>query len=152
MSVETVPIDDGEEPDLVLMFANSRMPRGSDAFQTLIDDFLKENDSSAAGSDASSEATSDTCDSGKSDSVIDRQMALATPKSALKIPAVKQNTVRMASPKPLAHVHWPDESKVRRSSVPPSEKRHHARIYVKTTPRPILKHEDHGLVGNRENT
>lgn len=142
MSVETVPQDDGEIQDLVLMFANSRIPRGSDAFQTLIDDFLKNHDDSQDESETGSEKNSDTTDSVKSDSVSDGQVTPAPTKSVLKTPSAKERTVRMVSPKPLAHVHWPDEKNANIASCPSSEKKHHARIYVKTTPKPILKHED----------
>lgn len=156
MSVETVPQDDGEIQDLVLMFANSRIPRGSDAFQTLIGDFLK-TDETPDGDEAESEESrsTDSSDSSvkiNSETSNSRSTSPVPTKSSLKVPSAKQKTVRMASPKPLAHVHWPDETNDNLASATSGERRHVARLYMKTTPKPILKHEEPALVEDIENT
>ena len=136
MSVQSSnPGDDEDEiHDLVLMFAHSKMPRGSDAFQSIMDDFLPsdENDNDSSDSTSVFSHSSKDVENDKKDH-LDTVDGNVTP------------TARMVSPKPppLAHVHWPDEKNRKLASSPARDQRHHARLYVKTTPaKPILKHED----------
>ncbi|XP_060574212.1 uncharacterized protein LOC132731935 [Ruditapes philippinarum] len=140
MSAET-PSEDGEIHDLVLLFANSKIPRGSDAFQTLIDDFLKHDDDVTDAND--DVTTSDSSDSSTKPETISVEDVAAVPKSVLK---AKKKSVRMESPKHLSHVHWPDEENSKLASSPGQEQLHHARLYMKTTPKPILKHDESVLV------
>lgn len=133
----TTPLDDGEIHDLVLLFANSRIPRGSDAFQSLVGDFVK-HDSPEPGDEA---AGSDSSDSSAKEPTevfdeVDGVKITPVPKSALK----SSKSVRIDSPKTLSHVHWPDDMNSQKVGSP--QPTHHARLYMKTTPKPILKHED----------
>lgn len=134
----TTPLDDGEIHDLVLLFANSKIPRGSDAFQSLVDDFVKHDqlDSAdkAGASDSSDSTAKDATLLGLDE--VDGGKVSPLPKSALK--HTKQ--VRIESPKTLSHVHWPDDMNSQIASSPQAT--HHARLYMKTTPKPILKQED----------
>jgi len=155
MSCET-PLDETEIHDLVLMFANSRLPRGSDAFQTLIDDFLKPDTPEPTSIDSiiisDPSATSFDEPDGKlavSDSANTASISVASAQRPSTLPTVpqtpsKRKTVRMVSPKPS--VHWPDEVQRGVTSSPTSGHLHSARLYKKTTPKPILKHEDSVVV------
>lgn len=168
------PNDDGEIHDLVLLFANSKIPRGSDAFQTLIDDFLNHD----AEDDIDGAVAPDSIDSTLTDTRVDADRKQApqptsvprvrftpptipvldgkttpTPHSKPVLKPLKVKAVRMLqpeSPKPLSHVHWPDERKSKLACSPGTEQLHHARLYMKTTPKPILKHDDQVLVNNDE--
>lgn len=141
MSAET-PTEDGEIHDLVLLFANSKIPRGSDAFQTLIDDFLIKHDDDVTDTN-DDVTTSDSSDSSTKPETVSVEDVAAVPKSALK---PKSKSVRMDSPKHLSHVHWPDEENSSLASSPGQTQLHHARLYMKTTPKPILKHEEPVIV------
>ncbi|XP_052777091.1 uncharacterized protein LOC128214579 [Mya arenaria] len=157
MSAET-PLDDSEIHDLVLMFSNSRMPRGSDAFQTLVGDFLKNDspepvptaddvDATVSDSSDASGGVADKRDG--SDGELISVRPVPRPMSLLKEPGRKKS-VRTVSPKP-GHVHWPDEINRDIASSPTTGKLHSARLYNKTTPKPILKHDEALLVHDLKN-
>ncbi|KAL4236865.1 hypothetical protein ACF0H5_005250 [Mactra antiquata] len=133
-------IEEEEIHDLVLLFANSKFPRGSDAFQTLVGDFLKR-DTPDSTADAHM-VSSDSSNSSVKDEEVNINVT-QPPKSALKSSG---KSVRMMSPKPLAHVHWPDDSVPKIPNDTVSEPTHHARLFMKTTPKPILKHDEHVMV------
>lgn len=140
----TSPTNEEDEiHDLVLLFANSKIPRGSDAFQTLVGDFLKRESPDSAAED--NIPSSDSSDSSVKE-VETGLKVLQPPKSSLKS---NGKSVRVASPstKQLAHVHWPDDHHTPKLSQEPlAEPTHHARLYMKTTPKPILKHDEHVMV------
>lgn len=153
-SVTSQTSEDEEVHDLVLMFANSRIPRGSDAFQTILDDLLplKEKHEGLSGLDE--------VDSGNVDSTDDETLAIS---DQLEAENPKESQTRFDSPKPKnssvntiindqsrsrnnspksSRVHWPNAERDIASS-PTTDQLHHARIYVKTVPsKPILKHDD----------
>lgn len=168
------PNDDGEIHDLVLLFANSKIPRGSDTFQTLIDDFLKPEAEDVTDGAVASDHIDYTL---KETRVVSDRMQASqqisfprvgitpppntppvsdgktthAPHSKPVLKPLKVKAVRMLqpeSPKPLSHVHWPDERKSKLARSPGTEQLHHARLYMKTTPKPILKHDDQVLVDN----
>ncbi|KAH3696644.1 uncharacterized protein LOC127861451 [Dreissena polymorpha] len=141
MSAET-PMDETEIHDLVLMFANSRIPRGSDAFQTLKYDFMR-------GDTPEPVLKDDTNDASAKENLdeVDGMVPPPPMKTALKDSSKKpKKSVRMTTPpKSLSHVHWSDgNDRNLASSLKPT---HSARLFVKTTPKPILKHEDSLVVG-----
>lgn len=144
MSAET-PLAEGEIHDLVLLFANSKIPRGSDAFQTLVGDFLKHDDEPDSNDDVIISDSSDS--STKEQGPVLAEGVTAVPKSVLKS---KGKSVRMESPKLLSHVHWPDEENSKLASSPQTEQLHHARLYMKTTPKPILKHDENLLLSSAD--
>ena len=152
MSVTTPTSEDDEIHDLVLMFANSRIPRGSDAFQTILDDLrpLKEEED-----DEEEDPKTDVFDSGnkeqevitdidsKSESPEQQHVRFTAPNLSNNAEKLRdRRSVRMVSPKATSHVHWPNAERDIASS-PTASKLHHARLYVKTVPaKPILKHDD----------
>ena len=126
----TTPTEDDEIHDLVLLFANAKIPRGSDAFQSIIDDLLPKDEES------------DSTDSNVSQT--DKAQKLLEPSGA-ESKGKTRKAVRMVSPK--HQVHWSDErSDDKLSASPTPNKLHSARIYMKTTPKPILKHEDNAII------
>ena len=155
--------DEDEVHDLVLMFANSRIPRGSDAFQSILDDLLPlkeehehklgldgldEVDSGVVCDDSSSsvnEQGSDGDNSEKSENSSEKSVKtkFQSPKPKnTSVLSVMQDKTQRRTPSPKSHVHWPNAERDIASS-PTTEKRHHARLYMKTVPaKPILKHDE----------
>lgn len=161
MSVSTPTSEDDEVHDLVLMFANSRIPRGSDAFQTILEDLMPLKEQAEKAEQAKKDQGFDEVDSGNIEqSVMLNEVSRSksnTPEEAhVRFNSSKHTTsslsatgklhdkrhVRTDSPKINSHVHWPNAERDIASSPTP-EQLHHARLYMKTVPaKPCLKHED----------
>ena len=156
MSISSQASDDEEIHDLVLMFANSRIPRGSDAFQSILDDLLPlkeetENDQTDGALETDVFDSGPNKEEGKSDTAVraesntPEQQHVRFSDPNVKTSAGKsrdKRLTRLVSPKPNTHVHWPNAERDIASS-PTTDKLHHARIYMKTVPaKPILKHDD----------
>ena len=151
-SMTSTTIEEDEIHDLVLMFANSRIPRGSDAFQSILDDLLplKEEHEHKLGLDeVDSGFVVDDLSSVQEESEIHNSQESKTrfdspkPKNTSMLTVMQDKShVRANSPKSVSHVHWPNAEKAIASSPSPDQL-HHARIYMKTVPaKPILKHDD----------
>ena len=151
-SVTSTTSDDDEVHDLVLMFANSRIPRGSDAFQSILDDLLplkEENEhrlgldevDSGVGCDDSSSVNEQGSDVDTSEKSMKSRFNSPKPKNT-SVLTVMQDKTQRRTPSPKSHVHWPNAERDIASS-PTTDQLHHARLYMKTVPaKPILKHDD----------
>ena len=151
-SVTSTTSDDDEVHDLVLMFANSRIPRGSDAFQSILDDLLplkEENEhrlgldevDSGVGFDDSSSVNEQGSDVDSTEKSVKSRFNSPKPKNT-SVLSVMQDKTQRRTPSPKSHVHWPNAERDIASS-PTTDQLHHARLYMKTVPaKPILKHDD----------
>lgn len=151
LSSKTSNADD-EVDDLVLMFANSRIPRGSDAFQSILGDLLphkEENEhtpgldevDSGVGCDDSSSVNEQGSETDTAEPSVKTRFNSPKPKNT-SVLTVMQDKAQRRTPSPKSHVHWPNAERDIASS-PTTDKLHHARLYMKTVPaKPILKHDE----------
>ncbi|KAK3612300.1 hypothetical protein CHS0354_011019 [Potamilus streckersoni] len=131
-----------EVHDLVLLFANSRIPPSSDAFATVLGEInlhdFKSNES-ATNKDTNKEPLSKTRNESRQSSA-DSPLSSNSAEAGNKEAAIEH---------PRQRVRWMDDFEQPLASVPSLDEKRHARLYMKTTPKHgILKREEDLNKGN----